>query len=90
MSEDCALYDAAGLGRASTVVTALTWMVRDFQAEEEWPEMAVNVALLLYDVCCCLQVPERLARELLGGFLCRHCNRSLLGGFLLMPEQQQE
>jgi hypothetical protein len=47
-------------------------MVRDFQAEEEWPEMERppygrrRVALLLYDVCCCLNVPERQARELLG------------------------
>jgi len=54
-------------------VTALTWMVRDFQAEEELPEMERHglaalasggrrrVALLLYDVCCCLRAPERLA-----------------------------
>jgi len=33
------MYDEAGRLRASAVVTALTWMVRDFQAEEEWPEL---------------------------------------------------
>jgi hypothetical protein len=42
-------------------------MVQDFQAEEDWPEMERppcgrrRVALLLYDVCCCLRAPERLA-----------------------------
>jgi len=37
--DDCGLDDDQARIRPSTVVTALTWMVRDFQAEEEWPEM---------------------------------------------------
>ncbi len=54
-----------GLGDAlaATVVVGLGGMVADFPAEEEWPELDVNVALLLYDVCCCLGVPERLGPQ---------------------------
>ena len=39
MVEECSLYDANGLGRPSAIVTALTWMVQDYQVEEEWPDM---------------------------------------------------
>ena len=48
--DDCGRYDETGRVSAGAVVTALIWLVRDVQAEEEWPEMDVNVALSIHTI----------------------------------------